>query len=72
MKHSLKLLVFLPIIAISACGLGKQVDQQFCADYVTKMKAAEDPGYLYFTGSIKTAEGKDKVKTESEFVLKSM
>ena len=68
-----KLFVLIPaLFALTACGLGKEVDEQAAKDYEAKM--AEEPitsqDSVNFNLTTNGTQGKDKVKSSAEYKMK--
>lgn len=68
-----KLFALIPtIFALTACGLGKEVDEQAAKDYQAKM--AEEPldkeDSINFSSTANGTQGEDKVKFSAEYKMK--
>ena len=71
MKQNFKVLVLLPIVALTACAnLGKEVDEKAVADYKAELAKQEEPKCLSFTMNLSGTTGKDKQASKSNYKMK--
>lgn len=72
MKKLLKTLLFIPVIALSACGenLGKEADAQAAQQYQAQMAAVEEAKNVTFSMTMSGTGGPQKIATSGTYKMK--